>query len=552
VDVRVGAAACAALLAALLLLPTGAVAQAAPSLGEEEATRIAGEDPKVVEQRERNGPLGTSAELDGGDWEVSFFAGDEQVAQVVVDDGLGVVEESWTGYQATWKMARGYEGSFGHKLNAPYVFLPLCALFLIGLVDWRRPLRIAHLDLLVLLSFGVSHVFFNRGEIGLSVPLAYPPLLYLMGRLLWVGFRGRGLPLRPVWPAAWLLVAALFLIGFRAGLNVADSGVIDVGYASVVGADRIADGEALYGEFPEDVDQGDTYGPVNYLAYVPFEQALPWSGSWDELPAAHAAAIFFDLATFALLLLLGTRLRAGGEGRMLGATMGFGWAAYPYAAFALQANSNDTLVGMLLVAALLLAGRPAARGALAAAAALTKLAPAVVAPLLATADGRSRGAPTRFALGFGGGALLLLAPALIDPGPGTVVDRTLGYQAGRESPFSVWGQAPGLEPLRVAVMAGVAGLALVVAVRPAVKDAATTAALAAALLIGAQLAAQHWFYLYLVWFFPLALVALAAVRPATAAGPARSPRPGRRDESSPGRPSPRRLRRRSRSAPASA
>ena len=73
-------------------------------------------------------------------------------------------------------MARGYSGAFGHKLNAPYVFLPLCALFLIGLFDWRRPWRVANLDLLVLLGFGVSNFFFNRAEIGVSVPLVYPLL----------------------------------------------------------------------------------------------------------------------------------------------------------------------------------------------------------------------------------------------------------------------------------------------------------------------------------------------------------------------------------------
>ena len=59
----------------------------------------------------------------------------------------------------------------------------LCAIFLLGLLDWRRPWRLVHLDLVVLLAFGVSHVFFNRGEIGLSVPLVYPVLLYLLARL---------------------------------------------------------------------------------------------------------------------------------------------------------------------------------------------------------------------------------------------------------------------------------------------------------------------------------------------------------------------------------
>ena len=63
-------------------------------------------------------------------------------------------------------MARGYEGQFGHALNAWYVWIPLAALFFFGLFDFRRPFKMVHLDLLVLLSFGVSHFFFNRGESG--------------------------------------------------------------------------------------------------------------------------------------------------------------------------------------------------------------------------------------------------------------------------------------------------------------------------------------------------------------------------------------------------
>jgi hypothetical protein len=35
------------------------------------------------------------------------------------------------------------------------------------------------------------------------------------------------------------------------------------------------------------------------------------------------------------------------------------------------------------------------------------------------------------------------------------------------------------------------------------------AAFGAALLIGVQLTMQHWFYLYIVWFYPLLLVAMA-------------------------------------------
>src|SRR3712207_6375809 len=152
-----------------------------------------------------------------------------------------------------------------------------------------------------LLAFAVSHIYFNQGDIFTSVPLAYPPLIYLLARMLWIGFRPRerAQPLVPFVPVAVLALGLLFLVGFRVALNVADGRVIDVGYAGVIGADRIADGDDLYGkgEWPKGIERGDTYGPVNYLAYVPWEQTMPWKGKWDDLPAGHAAAITFDLLT---------------------------------------------------------------------------------------------------------------------------------------------------------------------------------------------------------------------------------------------------------------
>jgi Glycosyltransferase family 87 len=497
---------CLLTLAALLLM--GGTAEAA-EIGETEALRAADRDAKVVDQRQKNDGLTHVVSKVDGAWEVAYFAGGDEVALALVNPGSGEVTESWTGYQVLWKMARGYEGSFGHKLNAPYVFLPLCAFFLIGLIDWRRPWRVATLDLLVLLGFGASHYFFNRGETGVSVPLAYPVLSYLLARALWIGLRGGGDGINPVWRASWLLVAALFLIGFRVGLNMADSGVIDVGYASVVGGDRIGHGEQLYDNFPDDVSRGDTYGPVNYLAYVPFELVWPWRGEWDDLPAAHGAAVGFDLLTFALLIWLGLRIRPGPAGRKLAATLAFGWAAYPYTAYALESNSNDTLVAALLIAVLLALARPATRGVFAALAALTKFAPLVLAPLLAGYRARPR-TVALFAAGFAATAgLLLLWPAL-DPGLQTLYDRTLAYQSDRDSPFSIWGQVNGLEPLRAALLAATALMALAFAAWPRTKSLQQVAALGAALLILLQLTAQHWFYLYIVWFYPYLLVALAA------------------------------------------
>src|SRR5881227_427211 len=109
----------------------------------------------------------------------------------------------------------------------------MLALFVVPFVDWRRPLRVRHLDLLMLCSFSVSLAFFNHAELGASVPLAYPPLLYLLGRLTWMGLRRgapRPEPLRLLVPASWLAVLLIFLLGFRIWLNVTDSSVIDVGY----------------------------------------------------------------------------------------------------------------------------------------------------------------------------------------------------------------------------------------------------------------------------------------------------------------------------------
>ena len=532
-------AALASVALALVLAPSALAApelkspasRTKPPVGYElsarQAIRIAARSEAVREERGRHHDFRPAAYTRGpGRWQVSWFDGDREVAQVRVDDSFGAVLEAWTGYQVAWSMARGYEGAFGRKLNAPYVWIPLCVLFLIPFVDVRRPFRLLHLDLLALIAFGVSHVYFNRGEIGVSVPLVYPVLVYLLARLLWMGFRPRERdgPLVPHIPIRWLVLALVFLVAFRVGLNVADSNVIDVGLAGAIGADRIVDGDGLYGPgFDGEIEHGDTYGPVSYLLYVPFEQALPWSGAWDDVPAAHGAAIAFDLLTLAGLFLLGRRLRPGRAGTGLGVALAYAWSAFPYAAFALQTNSNDTLIGLLTVVAMLgLTLAPARRRASAATRAVavglgaaSKFAPLALAPLFATADGGPRRRDTvRTALLF---ALVLavvvaatVLPFLPDGGLREIYDRTVGYQASRRSPFSVWGQLDSGETWRTVVSVCAVGLALLVAFVPRRKQPLQVAALAAAVLIAVQLAASHWFYLYIVWFAPLALVALMA------------------------------------------
>src|SRR2546421_7377759 len=101
-----------------------------------------------------------------------------------------------------------------------------------------------------------------------SAPLVSPPLLYLLVRMLLLLRRGgQGQapppPLRLRVPVSWMVVGVIFLLGFRIGLNVTDGNVIDVGYAGVIGAERITSDKPLYGHYPADNERGDTYGPFN-------------------------------------------------------------------------------------------------------------------------------------------------------------------------------------------------------------------------------------------------------------------------------------------------
>ena len=494
-----------------------------------EVVAVAQRTRTVRAERRRDPRLDCNAFVDtsrAGNWVVRCSAGGEEVVEVNVHDSSRAVTDVFTGPQVLWGMARGAPGAFGRKLNAPYVWLPLCALFLLPFVDFRRPFRLLHLDLLVMLGFGVSHIWFNRGEISTSVPLAYPVLAYLLARALAIGFRRRaaGDALVPHVPVAWLAIGVLFLVGFRAGLNVADSNVIDVGYAGVLGADRIADGKSLYG-WDEDWHP-DTYGPVNYLAYLPFEQLLPATGGWDELAAAHAAALTFDLLVVVGLFVLGRRLRPPPEGTALGIALAYAWAAYPYSAFVLESNANDTIVAVFVVWALVALSSKPGRGALVALGGAAKFAGWALLPLFA----RGRGDPPRAWAAYVAGAtaalLLVLLPFVADVGPVKFWDDTVGYQAGRNSPFSIWGQYDWLEWARVAAIGATVALAVLVAFLPRERTAVQVAALAAAVLIAVELTTAHWFYLYVVWFVPALLVAVFGERPVTP-GPAAAGSPSR-------------------------
>lgn len=101
-------------------------------------------------------------------------------------------------------------------------------------------------------------------------------------------------------------------------------------------------------------------------------------------------------------------------------------------------------------------------------------------------------------------------PLLPDEGFRELYDRSLGYQASRGSPFSIWGQAPSLDPLQTVTKVLAAGFALTLFFLPRRRSPVQLAALAAATLIAIQVTSNHWFYPYAVWFAPLVLIAVFA------------------------------------------
>ncbi len=311
----------------------------------------------------------------------------------------------------------------------------------------------------------------------------------------------------------------------------------------MIGAQRIADGEAPYGHFPDGKgpscgpsdrtgrtvfhvqangrcekqnEHGDTYGPVAYEAYLPGFAIFGWAGKDDPLHAAHFTSIVFDLACMLGLVLVGLRY---GD-RRLAATLAFAWAAFPFTQYVANTSSNDAIQPALLIFGFWLAASPWARGSFAALAAWTKFAPLVIAPLWATYPARRLRPTLAFVAAFAAATLAAFWVLLLEPDPlgavSTVWDRAIGHQLHRESPFSLWDWRQyhaGLPDLHIVqwVLQGLLVLgAVALAFVPRRKSPLQLAALTAALLIGFEIVLTHWFYLYVAWFFPFVALALLA------------------------------------------
>ena len=102
----------------------------------------------------------------------------------------------------------------------------------------------------------------------------------------------------------------------------------------------------------------------------------------------------------------------------------------------------------------------------------------------------------------------VMLPVLLDNNLHAFWHDTIGYQAGRTSPFSIWGLWGGLGVEQHLVQGATVALALAVMFIPGRRGLVEVAALAAAILIALQLSAGSWLYSYIVWFYAPLVVAL--------------------------------------------
>jgi hypothetical protein len=129
-------------------------------------------------------------------------------------------------------------------------------------------------------------------------------------------------------------------------------------------------------------------------------------------------------------------------------------------------------------------------------------------------DGRpARRSVLLYALAFGLTVVVAMLPVILGDNLHAFWADSISYQSSRVTPFSLWGLWGGLGLVQHVLEGGAVALAVAVAFVPRRRTLVEVAALAAAVLIALQVVANYWLYAYVVWFFPLVMIALLASHP---------------------------------------
>ena len=304
----------------------------------------------------------------------------------------------------------------------------------------------------------------------------------------------------PMWLSVGLCVVSLAATSW--GVATARE-TIDVANASSTGATLMWGGVPVYGnvvDIPGVVVHADTYGPVAYMAYVPATQlsdsvvaGVPWTN------------VVLLVATAFVLLLIGAR-RSTADGWWAAAA----WLSSPAVAIGAVLGNNDVVVALPVALVLLLAARPAWRGAMVAVAAATKFVPVVLIAAVVSLRGEPRRAAVTVVASFTVVGLALAAIAL-DGGSvlGDFWERVVVTQAERDDITSIWGLA-GIGSLRwVAVAAVPVAMVWAAVVVRRVGLAAVAPAIGVLLALVVLALPQYW-PSYVTWLLPAMLATIVA------------------------------------------
>lgn len=382
--------------------------------------------------------------------------------------------------------------------------------------------RLRNLDAAIAAGTALSVILLNRWTLGRMVLVSYPAMVYLALRCACHALAPPGcrLPATPLYDhltSKWsaeqrvrvlqIVAAALALITVMVGLTSLH--VLDVGYAVMEGGTDLVHGVLPYGHIP-DILHGDTYPIASYLLYAPLAALWPVHSAWDNADATLFAAVAAALLIAWAAWRCARKPRASTDGLRAAIAV----LAFPPLLVTVSTGTTDVILALMLAAAWLVWRRPGWAASALSAAAWFKAAPALLVPLLmASHRGRGTGRALAALTAVSAG----MVAVLIGFGGPAAVGQMLSameFQFTRASPHTLWGLIGSVpfQPLAEAVtLALVAGAAVRLRRdRSLAHDPCRVAALLAAVLLGVQISASYWNYMYLVWTVPFLVLGLLA------------------------------------------
>jgi hypothetical protein len=423
---------------------------------------------------------------------------------------------------------RNLKYAYGSPIaNSPWMLAVLAILFV--LMTAVRPLsRLRNLDVLVAASTTLSILLLNAATPELEMLATMPALLYLACRCGCRALRGAGhegevtpifelvtrrcsqtTQLRLLRLMGVTLTLIVVMVGYSSGA------VVDVANAVLEGATAILHGFIPYGHVPG-ILHGDTYPLGSYLFYVPFAVLTPAAHVFNFPQWTLNVAIIAAVAVAAGLWRFGRGLRTGAardpRDEAAGLRMAIAWLTFPAMLVTVSTGTTDVALAAMLLVALMLWRRPAAATTVLAVGGWFKLYPLALIPAaIAPLRGRALWRALLVAVLVSGAMVAALVAIGGTAGVGQML-RAIAYQVSRTDPHSLWswvGSVPLQQLAQAATLALVAGAFVVFRRDPSLaQDRTRVAALFAAVLLGLQIAAGYWTYLYLTWVLPFVVLSL--------------------------------------------